>query len=399
VSELPGAFLTQGWCRVSYVILHSLAARGVPVHVGDHSGLAMCRYSARRRSFSRTANHYRDPERFVDDVARGLRRTGARVLLAGHEDVVVLSRFRDRLPPDTLFPAATAKQLGAALDKWEITQAAIQAGVSVPRSWQAKSWSELRECASHQAYPCVVKTRLGNSGKGVFVVQDPSELEARVRALVELLGLEPDRWPFVQDFAPGEGYGVCLLYDRGECRAVFSERYLRAKDGAFGTSVFRESVRAPFLEEQARQLVDTLDWHGVIHLDFLYDRGNSRSTLLEANPRFWGALDLAVRAGVDFPWLLYRMAVDGGVQRVEEYATGVRSRWIVGELLHAFNHARRGRLGATFDWCSKMLRQRADGHDDLRLSDPLPLLAELLYYGHGFLRSGSVNPVEEGMLG
>ena len=50
--KLPDAFLTYGWCRVSYVILQSLAKHGVRVHIGDASGLAMCRYSRQRASIS-----------------------------------------------------------------------------------------------------------------------------------------------------------------------------------------------------------------------------------------------------------------------------------------------------------------------------------------------------------
>src|SRR4029079_17013172 len=131
----------------------------------------------------------------------------------------------------------------------------------------------------------------------------------------------------IQEYVRGDGYGVCLLYDRGVLRAAFAERYLRAKDGRLGTSVFRESVQAPRLVELARTLFDGLDWHGVAHLDFLWD-GGDRPALLEVNPRFWGALDLAVRAGVDFPWLLYRLLVDGEVAPAFDYQVGVTSRWI-----------------------------------------------------------------------
>ena len=37
--------------------------------------------------------------------------------------------------------------------------------------------------------------------------------------------------------------------------------------------------------------------------------------------------------------------------------------------------------------------------NDGRLKDPLPLLFEMLYYGSGFLASGSTNPIDEGMIG
>ena len=382
---LPGAFVTYGWCRVSYVILDSLARRGVRVHAGDASRLAMCRASRRCASFTRTANPYREPERFVADVAAALARTGARVLLPGHEDLLVLARHRGRLPPGTLLAAADPDLLEAVRDKGRLAGLAARAGVAMPETWTPRDPDELRRMAAGIPYPAVVKPRVGNSAKGVAIVADAAACVAAVERLVAEHRLAPERWPLLQAFAPGEGYGVCLLYDRGELRAAFCERYLRAKDGDFGTSVLRASVHAPALVEQARALLDPLGWHGVAHLDFLHDPDSGRSALIEVNPRF--------------PWLLYRMLTEGGVEPVTGYRAGVTSRWIVGEMLHGVNRLRRGQLGGAARWLGQVAGRRADGCDDLRWDDPLPLAAEMAYYGSRFLGARSMNPVEEGMLG
>jgi predicted ATP-grasp superfamily ATP-dependent carboligase len=398
----PDAFVTYGWCRVSYVILDSLARRGVRVHAGDASRLAMCRASRRCASFTRTAHPYREPERYVEDVAAALIRTGARVLLPGHEDVLVLARHRDRLPAGTLLAAPDPDLLEAVRDKGRLAEIATRAGVAMPETWTPHDPAELHRIAAALPYPAVVKPRVGNSAKGITIVPDPAACVAAVERLVARHRLAPERWPLIQAFAPGDGYGVCLLYDQGQLQAVFCERYLRAKDGDFGTSVLRESVHAPALVEQARALLDPLGWHGVAHLDFLHDPVTGKSALLEVNPRFWGALDLAVRAGVDFPWLLYRMLTEGDIEArepVASYRAGVTSRWIVGELLHGVNRLRRGQLGGAARWLGQVAGRRADGCDDLRWDDPLPLAAEMTYYGSRFLAAGSVNPVEEGMLG
>jgi predicted ATP-grasp superfamily ATP-dependent carboligase len=399
VTALPPVFLTYGWCRVSYVILDSLARRGVEVHVGDASGLAMCRFSRRVASFRRYRNPYRDPEGFVDDVAAAMRETGARVLIPGHEDIVVAARHRDRLPEEAILPAGDATLLARALNKWETTEMAREAGVAVPESFVPATREELLARAPAFTYPAIVKTQLGNSGKGVFAVRDAEECVARYDAVVADYRLEPPAWPIVQAFARGTGYGVCLLFNRGEYRAGFCERYIRCKDGQFGTSVFRESVEVPALLDAGRRLLESVGWHGVAHLDFIYDEATGEHALIEINPRFWGALDLAVRSGVDFPWLLYRMAIDGDVAPVEGYRTGVASRWIVGEMLHEFNLVKRGNLSGAARAAAEMLRRRPAGCDDFRPSDPAPLFVEMLYYGSKFLATGSTNPIEEGMVG
>ena len=399
MSKLPAAFLTYGWCRVAYVIVQSLARRGVAVHVGDASRLAMCRYSRYQTSFSRYRNPYRNPEGFVEDVANAMARTGAKVLIPGHEDVLAIAQLRDRFPSDILIPISPAEAIARTINKWQIVSLARAAGVPVPETIKPETRAELIECAAQFKYPAIVKTQLGNSGKGVFVVHSSQESIERFDWLVKTYRLGVSHWPILQGFAPGIGYGVCLLYNRGEFRAAFCERYLRCKDGQFGTSVFRESVYVPELEAHARALMDTLKWHGVVHLDFQYDEATGQAALIEINPRFWGALDLAVRAGVDFPWLLYKMAIDGDVEPVTSYKLGVKSRWIIGEMLHVFNLARRGRVRQTAKTIAEILSTHSDGYDDFRMTDPLPLLFEMLYYGSGFLTSGSTNPIEEGMIG
>ena len=55
---------------------------------------------------------------------------------------------------------------------------------------------------------------------------------------------------------------------------------------------------------------------------------------MEVNGRFWNSLPLAIAAGIDFPFLLYRLAIDGDIDPVETYRVGVRSRWLLGDIRH-----------------------------------------------------------------
>jgi hypothetical protein len=54
---------------------------------------------------------------------------------------------------------------------------------------------------------------------------------------------------------------------------------------------------------------------------------------MEINGRFWGSLQLAVDAGVNFPFLLLNMAM-GKAETLPEngYRIGVKSRWLLGDL-------------------------------------------------------------------
>jgi hypothetical protein len=52
------------------------------------------------------------------------------------------------------------------------------------------------------------------------------------------------------------------------------------------------------------------------------------------NGRFWGSLQLAVDAGMDFPTLACELALGQRPPLLQPYKLGVRSRWLLGDLDH-----------------------------------------------------------------
>src|SRR5262245_54300854 len=55
---------------------------------------------------------------------------------------------------------------------------------------------------------------------------------------------------------------------------------------------------------------------------------------MEVNGRFWGSLQLAIDAGVDFPSLAYDLAIGRTPQAPAGYEIGVTNRWLLGDLDH-----------------------------------------------------------------
>ena len=63
--------------------------------------------------------------------------------------------------------------------------------------------------------------------------------------------------------------------------------------------------------------------------------------LMEINGRFWGSLQLAIDAGVDFPLLLVRLRLGEAYCRSHGYREGTRGRWWWGEVDHVLARLRR----------------------------------------------------------
>ncbi|HOQ05542.1 MAG TPA: GNAT family N-acetyltransferase [Anaerohalosphaeraceae bacterium] len=392
----PPAFITYGWCRSSYAVLFSLGQKGINVHVGDASSLAMCRFSRYSRSFIRLPDFFLEPERYIDALLKALERSEAEVLLPCHEDIGLVSRFRDRFPRyiRTAVPAWQTYQV--AEDKLELMRQAANFGVPVPQTCSVQSEHELEKAVRDFTWPVILKTRIGNSAKGVAVTHSWEELKQQFRYLIDTYELEEGRWPFLQEYLPGRAAGVCALYDRGKPLAFFAEEYLRCKEpNRFGTSTMRKTLEDPVLVGHAQKLLGGLGWHGLAHLDFIQDAAGTWR-LIELNPRPWGAMALALYAGVDFPWLWYRLAKGEEMSFADFKPQSLFCRWILGDFFAFVELLKKGRFseaGRVF------LPYRNCRHDDFLLTDPLPFVFQHLDYFVKFLKSGgSLNPATKNMV-
>ncbi len=124
----------------------------------------------------------------------------------------------------------------------------------------------------------------------------------------------------------------------------------------------------PVLEAYAETLLASVNFHGVAMVEFKHDEETGRSWLLEVNPRFWGSLALAIQSGVDFPYLLYRMATEGDIPPVLEYEPGRVVKWILGDLAAIVDRVKHP---ASWRW---PVGSRPDGYDDFYWDDPLPFV-------------------------
>jgi hypothetical protein len=151
-------------------------------------------------------------------------------------------------------------------------------------------------------------------------------------------------------------------------------------------SVYREAVAVdPDLVERSERLLDAYGWRGVAMVEYRRHAGTGTPYLMEINARFWGSLQLAVEAGVDFPRLLVEAALGERPDPVTEYRTGIRCRWWWGDVDHLLARLRgaepagsvgRGpqRLRALADFLT--LWRPGDRTEVLRMSDLGPFLAE-----------------------
>ena len=119
------------------------------------------------------------------------------------------------------------------------------------------------------------------------------------------------------------------------------------------------------------------------------DLRTGRPVVMEINGRFWGSLQLAIDAGVDFPVLLVAAAVGAPLPpSLPFYRRGIRSRWEWGDLDHLLLRMLRSRRRLRLDRSApsrlELLRsffawdREHDRSEIWRRADPLPFILESL---------------------
>jgi predicted ATP-grasp superfamily ATP-dependent carboligase len=392
--------VTDGRQRPALAIVRSLGRRGVPVLVGAETPASLASSSTYCGRHVTYPSPERDQKAFERFVLALVRRGEADVILPVTDvAMAAISANQDALrhhcalacPPFAAFEAVT--------DKWSLIRRAEACGVPTPRTQLVEGLPDLRRIENAANGPAVVKpirsrvrTGSGWTATAVHYVRSKGEILSLFERTEYL-----QRYPsLVQERIVGPGVAIFVLFEHGRLLAEFAHRRLREKPPSGGASVLCESVPVdPRLREFATRLLGPLGWHGVAMLEFKQDVRTGDLYLIEVNGRFWGSLQLAVTAGVDFPFMAYQLAVGERPSVPRGYRTGIKCRWLLGDLDHLLMRLTRsaGDLDLGDDAPSK-LRALLDfikfvepglHYEIISATDRRPLLHELSEYGRSLL--------------
>lgn len=296
--------------RSALAVTRSLGRQGLTIFTSDCTYDALAAHSHYSHKYLPSPSPAEEPQAFVDWLAETVQQYGIRFLQPVTEiSSQLILRHRQRLPNACVLPFAPLHTVMALADKGKLVELAAEAGVARPETRFFAQGAELDPGTVH-SYPVVLKPRLSRVFLGdrwlhtaVAIVHSREEL---ARLLVDRV--EFREHPFLlQSFVPGNGAGVFALYDRGRAVTFFAHRRLREKPPQGGVSVLSASaVPAPAALAAAQRLLDHVGWHGVAMVEFRVTP-EGKPFLMEVNTRFWGSLQLAIDAGVDFPWLLHQL--------------------------------------------------------------------------------------------
>jgi D-aspartate ligase len=189
---------------------------------------------------------------------------------------------------------------------------AAELGVAHPLTHQARSRDEL--AALEITFPVILKPAV-RQGRNAFVdakawrADDEATLRTRYDEAKTLVGADTI---MIQELIPGDGtaqYSYAAIWDGGKPVTSIVAQRRRQYPVEFGfTSTLVETIDQPQIEANACRFLASLDYSGLVEVEFKYDARDRRYKILDVNARAWSWIALGAAAGIDFPALQWRLA-------------------------------------------------------------------------------------------
>lgn len=376
VADTAGAIVIGG-AYGSLGIVRSLGRRGIPVWVltNDQLMARFSRYAVRCPAWP-AASHAAQAVRLLEMAERhGLE--GWTLFPGGDVEAELLSRYREQLSTHFRVTAPPWDVMQWAHNKRLTYELANRLGVDYPWTYCPQSREELErlDCPFPVILkPAVKERRNAFTMAKAWRVNDRRALLARydeARSLVDTGVI------VLQEFIPGAGeaqFSYAALWGPGGPVASLVARRARQYPVEFGyNSTFVETVDCPEVESLSLRLLNAIGYTGLVEVEFKYDARDGRYKLLDINARTWTWHMLGRRAGIDFPYLMWRMARREPVSEMRG-AGGVRWVHSVRDIVASCEEMRRGNL--TLREYLRSIRGGAE-HAVLAFDDPVPAMMEI----------------------
>ena len=255
------------------------------------------------------------------------------VLPTGDNTIAALMPRREQLTAvGCVLALGSNSAVEIANDKDRTLAAARALGIDEPKTMRIDSVDDVPSRLAQFDFPAVLKPTRSWTGKTaerlgpVEVIDEAEAVEVAEGFLAAGAGVLAQTW------ACGRREGITLFVVAGEVLASWAHAEHRTTPALGGASVVRESIAMPHDSYTASvRLVLAIGLEGLCEVEFRRDADN-RPLLMEINARLAGTIENATRSGIDFPLLLWQWAAGLPVDRVSGYRTGVRTRWLRGDM-------------------------------------------------------------------
>jgi len=347
MNETTGALVVGGNLN-GLSIARSLGRHSVPVWVVSPPNIRLASFSRyTRRTLPWPSGDDETQVEYLLEVAARNNLDQWVLFPTSDETAALLSRFHSRLSRRFRVSTPTWNVLRWAYDKRLTYLLAAEQHVDYPATFYPRTDADLE--GVNCEFPAILKPATHASINRLtedkaWRVANHEELLAKYREARELM---PPELILVQEMIPGSGgsqFSFAALCCDGKTIASLTARRTRQYPIDFGySSSFVETMDVPEIVAPSQRLLAAMGYTGIVEVEYKFDFRDGRFKLLDINPRLWTWSPLGGRAGMDFPYLLWKM-LQGKQVREQTAPAGVRWVRMSTDVPAAFQEILRGRL-------------------------------------------------------
>lgn len=308
-------------------VVRALGIMGVPVvlvHYDERDMAHVSRYVAEAIS---APHPEKNREAFIRLLMNCAERFSGGILMpASDEALTVVSLHKKLLQEHFIVACPEWEVTRRCIDK-KLTYALAEAhGIPAPRTTLPRCRADVVAYAEAAEFPCLVKPSQSHLfydrfKQKMFRVDTPDQMldaweQAREAGLEVLL----------QEIIPG-GDSQVVNYNayawEGRSLVEFTAEHVRNAPPCFGSPRVVMSREIPEVIDSGRKTLQAFGYHGFACTEFKLDQRDGSYKLMEINARHNLSTLLAVRCGLNFPWLEYRHLVYGELPRPADFSKGI----------------------------------------------------------------------------
>ncbi len=370
---MKNILITNGHLRKTLSITRSLGKQGLKIFICEVTKINLSSFSKYCSRFIKCPDPKKDPGEYYQWLLNTIIKYKIDVFFPTDDDAIELSeKNRSELEKLCILAIPSFESYFTASDKALSVKKAIEAGINCPNSIFPETLDNLLHQVSELKFPVVIKPRKSSGGRGIRLVDNR---EYFVETYLSIHEKHP--YPFVQEYlGVGKVIEAGVLVDQNsELKAFYEYTHIRKYPLKFGPCTIQKPIKDPDLTDVCELYLKKLNFTGIADLEFLLVEGDPIPKFLEINPRFWNSLHAAYVAGIDFPWMYYKILTEGSCDSVKTFDTSIYCRNLLpGDILCFISSKDRFKFNPSFFAGSK----NKVFDDIIDRNDPFPILGFIL---------------------
>ena len=370
-------------------ILRSLARRNIPICLLD-SQFCIGRFSRYRKKFIKCPNSKDEApfSNFLLDLAIKENLKGWIVYPTNDESVYILSKHKRKLEKYYRIPIPSWDIVKFAYDKKLTYELAEKFDINIPKTFYPKNIDELNNLESR--FPVIIKPSIkinfySKTRVKAIQVNNKKDLIEEFKKTATIIDSSEI---MIQELIPGGPdylFSFCSLFRNGKGLAKVTARRARQHPMDFGhASTYVETMNIPEIDGIGSKILQAMNYSGLSEVEFMQDPRDGKYKLLEVNARTWGWHTLAIRAGVDFPYLLYQDMLG---EKVKNNPFRKNIKWVrlTTDIPTIIMEIFKGKMKIA-DYLSSLKGKKEFAV--LSIEDPFPFIVELLMFPYLWRKRG-----------